>query len=128
MGSITTKLQVTYMFQERNHHVSQKLSLNENFYMLSRTITYILNDAVIMLYSKIYRTTKVVRNHYKCSTTVVSKLEFLFYTITLSNLVAPTCSVWLVILFQEMGAVHPIKYSFSNFLLHVIYLLNLFLI
>ena len=45
--------------------------------MLSRTIKYVLNDAVIMLYSNIHRTTEVVRNHYKCcSITAVSKLSF----------------------------------------------------
>ena len=38
-----------------------------------------------------------------------------YYTITLFNLVVPTCTVWKVILFPETGVVHRIKYSFSYF-------------
>jgi hypothetical protein len=65
------------MFQEWNPHVSQKLSVCENFYMLSGTIIYVIKDAGIMVYSTTHRTTEVVKNHYKCcSTTVVSKLHF----------------------------------------------------
>jgi hypothetical protein len=44
----------------------------------------------------------------------------MFCTITLFNLVAPTCPVWWVSLFQETGVVHRITYSFSYFFLFVV--------
>jgi len=40
-------------------------------------------------------------------------LNIVIYTIALCNFVAPTCSVWLVILFRETGVVHRIIFSFS---------------
>ena len=45
----------------------------------------------------------------------------MFYTITLFNLVVPTCSVWQVILFQETAVVNRIKYTFSYFFLLVLF-------
>jgi hypothetical protein len=38
----------------------------------------------------------------------------------LFNLVVPTCTVWLVILFREKGVVQRIKYRFSYFFLFVV--------
>ena len=53
--------------------------------------------------------------HHRCEQTA-----FLFYMITLFNLVVPTYSVRQAILFREMGVVHRIKYSFSYIFLLVV--------
>jgi len=97
--------------------------------MLLQTITYVLNDAVIMMYSNIHRTTEVVRNNYKCcSTTVVSKPRFCSTWSPFSTWLSPRTQsgrrssfgkwVW----FTESNTVSVISF----YLLY--YLLNLFLI
>ena len=52
----------------------------------------------------------------------------MFYTITLFNLVVPTCTVWQVILFRETGVFHRIKYRLVISFYLLFYLLNLLLI
>ena len=55
----------------------------------------------------------------------VSVYVYIFYTITVFNLLVPTCAVRQVILLRETGVVHRIKYRFNYFFFYLLlYLLN----